>query len=630
MESCRHVRNKVNSLNRTLKKKYYSNKIQESVGNLKQTWKIANQILNKSSKTTKIDSIRLDDKTITDKKIIPNIMNEYFCNIGNSLKESVPYEKNPLMEGTYNINSSSETFTFSEISEEEVISASHSFKTSFGSGIDNVSSFFIKTASPIIAKHLDYIFNHSLYMGEFPNNWKIARVSPIYKEGSPDERSNYRPISVLPVLSRLFEKLVYNQLYKYLDRHKFLYKHQSGFRSIHSVVTCLLSNTNEWYLNLDDKKYTGIVFIHLKKAFDTVDHAILAKKLYLYGVRNTESKWFQSYLSDRQQLCKVNGISSNLQFIKCGVPQGSCLGPLVFLLFINDMPLSLHNSKVTMYADDTSLAYAFNSIDDITTAMNTELESLKKWLHGNKLALNVTKTTSMIIGTNRKLHESNSGELIQAHFKISGEAIEQKTSVKYLGVILDNQMKWIDHINLISSKVSRAIGIIKCAKKVLPFNLLKMLYLGLVEPHFRYCCSVWGSCGATTRKAPDKLQNRAIRIITNSAYDVSVGPLLKQLQLPSISDMSKQESASMVYKALNAEAPIYLAEQFTRVSDITSRTLRSSNLSLRPPRLKSRNGQNCFAYRGSYIWNSLSSEIKSSRTYGSFQTKLKAMLAETN
>ena len=122
----------------------------------------------------------------------------------------------------------------------------------------------------------------------------------------------------------------------------------------------------------------------------------------------------------------------------------------------------------------------------------------------------------------------------------------------------------------------------------------------------------------------------AIRIITNSAYDVSVGPLLKQLQLPSISDMIKQESASMVYKALNAEAPIYLAEQFTRVSDITSRTLRSSNLSLRPPRLKSRNGQNCFAYRGSYIWNSLSSEIKSSRTYGSFQTKLKAMLAETN
>ena len=180
-------------------------------------------------------------------------------------------------------------FTFSEISEEEVISASHSFKTFFGSGIDNVSRFFIKTAAPILAKHLAYIFNYSLYMGQFPSSWKIARVSPTYKEGSPDERSNYRPISVLPVLSCLFEKLIYNQLCMFLDRHKFLYKHQSGFSSIHSVVTCLLSSTNEWYLNLDDKKYTGMVFIDLKRAFDTVDHAILAKKLYLYGVRNTES-----------------------------------------------------------------------------------------------------------------------------------------------------------------------------------------------------------------------------------------------------------------------------------------------------------------------------------------------------
>ena len=155
-----------------------------------------------------------------------------------------------------------------------------------------------------------------------------------------------------------------------------------------------------------------------------------------------------------------------------------------------------------------------------------------------------------------------------------------------------------------------------------------MLYLGLVEPHLRYCCSVWGACGVTSRKTLDKLQNRAIRITTNSGYDVSVGPLLRQLQLTTMSDMIMQESASMVYKALNAEAPLYLTEQFTRVSDITSITLRNSNLSLRPPRLKSRHGQNCFAYRESSIWNSLPSEIKPSRTFGSFQRKLTAMLVE--
>ena len=193
--------------------------------------------------------------------------------------------------------------------------------------------------------------------------------------------------------------------------------------------------------------------------------------------------------NDRQRLCKAYGISSNEPHIKCGIPQGSCLGPLLFLLFIYDMPLSVHVSKVTMYVDGASLAYASNSIDDITESMNAELENLRTWLHGNKLTLNVAKTTSMAIGTNRKLHQSDSGELIQAYFSISGEETEQKTSVKYVRVILDNETKWKDHSSLVSSKVSRAIEMIKCAKKVLPNNLLKMLYLGLVEPHFRYCCS---------------------------------------------------------------------------------------------------------------------------------------------
>ena len=142
-------------------------------------------------------------------------------------------------------------------------------------------------------------------------------------------------------------------------------------------------------------------------------------------------------------LCKVNGISSHVPHIKCDVPQGYCLGPLLFLLFINDMPLSLHFSKVSMYADDTSLAYASNSIDDVTESMNAELKNLRKWLHGNKLTINVAKTTSMVTGTNRKLHQSDSGELIQAHFKISGEETEQKVSVKYLRTILDNEMKLI-------------------------------------------------------------------------------------------------------------------------------------------------------------------------------------------
>ena len=178
-----------------------------------------------------------------------------------------------------------------------------------------------------------------------------------------------------------------------------------------------------------------MVFLDLKKAFDIMDYDILAKRLSFMEYEKMELRWFKSHLHDRQQLCTVNGISSYLQYIKCGVPQESCLESLLFLLFINNMPLSLHNSKVTMYADDTSFAYASSGIDDITKSMNAELENLRKWLHGYQLTLNSAKTTSMIIDTDRKLHESDSRELIQEHFKISGEAIEHRTSAKYLRII---------------------------------------------------------------------------------------------------------------------------------------------------------------------------------------------------
>ena len=257
------------------------------------------------------------------------------------------------------------------------------------------------------------------------------------------------------------------------------------------------------------------------------------------------------------------------------------MGPLLFLLFINDMPYSLTKVKVNVYADDTSLTYSDVKLDNVTQEINANLEELKEWLQGNKLSLNIDKTTSMIIGTKRKLTDEN-GENLLPNFTLDGETIQHKNATKYLGVQIDNQLKWKDHISKVSSKVVRAIGYIKYARKFLPRETLRMLYLGLVEPHFRYCCAVWGSCGTVLRQEIEKLQNRAVRIITFSPYNAQASPLLKHLKLPSIQDMIQQETVG-IYKAINNQAPEYLSVLFNRVSVMTGRTIRNANINLTPP-----------------------------------------------
>ena len=292
-----------------------------------------------------------------------------------------------------------------------------------------------------------------------------------------------------------------------------IFTDQSGFRALHSVLTSLLKCTNDWYLNIDKGKYTAVVYIDLKKAFDTVDHDILLRKLNFCGLKGKELSWFRSYLTDRRQCCKVNGRISATDSITCGVPQGSCLGPLLFLVYINDLPSCLKNSLVSMYADDTSIYYASESVSEINQAVNADLEALKGWLEGNKLSLNVAKTDAMIIGSYGKLRKIDSVDSTKPQFKIGSEDIKLVKEVKYLGVQVDHQLKWTSQLALTTNKISRGIGMLRYAKQYLPLSTVKTMYKSLVEPNFRYCCPVWGNAGVTVIEKLQKLQNRAAKLI---------------------------------------------------------------------------------------------------------------------
>ena len=618
LDSYRQVRNKVSSRNIQLKKQYFTDKISACQGDMKESWKAVNELLNRRSKSSNIRCLKEAGTETVHKKGIAEAMNNFFCSVGKELADKIDFVPNPLLTGEYEVNANKAKFNFKTIKVKEIRAAFAKIKTAKSFGTDNISSYFLKLALPIIENSLAFLFNTSIETSQFPDSWKVARVTPIFKDGDKTEKSNYRPISVLPVISRLFEKLVFDQLYQYMKENGLFSPDQSGFLRLHSTLTCLLKNTDDWYNGLDLGRLVGLVFIDLKKAFDTVDHDILCEKLHIYGVQQRELSWFRSYLSNRKQFCRVNGVGSDMQNVGVGVPQGSCLGPLLFLIYINDLPLAVQGSTVSMYADDTSLCHQALNMTQLNGAINNDLKRLDTWLQGNKLSLNVTKTHSMVITTKQKRNVLKSTNQ-NLELNIRGNELDIVQKTKYLGVQIDCSLDWKEQVKAVSAKVSRAIGFLKHAKKFLPRATLENLYTGIVEPHFRYCCSVWGCCGSSEINQLQKLQNRAARIVTSSSFDTPSRPLIERLGWKTIEQLISYQSKTMVFKSLNELAPQYLSSLFKRNSQCSTRCLRNTETDLRVPKKTSANGQKCFSFRGAKLWNSLSAESKQASSLNSFK-----------
>ena len=322
-------------------------------------------------------------------------------------------------------------FQFKLVNERTVLTYIQNLKQGKSAGPAKVPTAILKDAADFTCKPLTMIFNSYLRLGNFQDCWKMARITPIYKSGAKDDTNYYRPISIFSEISKLYEKIAHDQLIDFLQSNKQLTQNQFAFRKLQSTITSLICVTDHWHSDVDNKKANFVLFLDLKKAFDTVDHEILISKLAKYGITSNENNQFRSYLTNRSQYCSIDGQVSDIMETEFGTPQGSCLGPLLSIIYLNDFEHCLEHSRANMYADDTEITISSSNRAELIETAQAELLSIAEWMRINKLSLNPTKTEYMIMDHPRR---RKNGELIPQIF-INREKIKQDVKTKYLGVI---------------------------------------------------------------------------------------------------------------------------------------------------------------------------------------------------
>ena len=429
------------------------------------------------------------------------------------------------------------------------------------SDIYNISPKIIKEASLPFSFLLSQIFNRSFELAQFPSNLKVAKVKPFHKGDSKLVVSNYRPISLLPIISKIFEKIMYKRLIEFLKSEDILYKHQFGFQKGKSTEEAIIEIQSKIAEALERKEYPCCVFLDFAKAFDTVNHSILLNKLNHYGIRGNTLTWIESYLTSRKQCVEIGNCKSDLEAITCGVPQGSVLGPLLFLIYINDIPNSSAILNFNLFADDTSIFYSHKSLDQVESTLNLELNSVSNWLKANKLSLNVGKSNLLLFQGRNK-----TGSTIKV--SMNQNIIEMKTYAKYLGVYMDTKLTWEYHIDHIKSKLIKGNAIIARLRHFVPEKVIRNIYNSYIQPHLSYGALAWGGC---TQMQIDKLQpiqNNSIRLMTfTSNFRDHVSSSYAQLNLLKIKDFITIRRVLFAHDCLNDRLPANFADFFVLHKD---------------------------------------------------------------
>ena len=544
----KNYRNNIVNLIRISKSNHYKHFFNTNINNSKNIWKGINELINLQDKNNVSNiTLNINNKTETDPSITSNIFNNYFTTVADKIRNTIP--KTIIKFNQFLKNSPNNSFFFNPISEYEVLKTIKSLDPNKASGPNSIPNKILNLLLIDISDILTKIFNLSFQTGKFISLLKNVKVIPIFKnKGSAFDVSNFRPISLLSNIDKIFEKLVHSRVTSFLNANNLIFNKQFGFRSKHSTTHTLITITERIRTALDKGEFSCGVFIDLQKAFDTVDHQILLTKLKHYGVRGITNKWFESYLSNRRQSVFISGHYSEYKILKHGVPQGSVLGPLLFLLYINDLPNAILNSESFLFADDTGLLFSDKNPKVIESKINLDLRTLISWLNSNMISLNATKTEVILFRNPQKTVNHN------ICIKLNGKPLNFTSSVKYLGITLDEHLSWKNHYDSLSIKLNKSNGILSKLRHFLPRNSLITVYYALFQSHISYANQVWGQKIAPSSRI-FKLQKAAVRILSFSDFNAHSKPLFESLNLLTIFDLIFLNNICLLHQTLSSLSP---------------------------------------------------------------------------
>ena len=621
-------RNTLKRIVRHSRVKYIRDKCEEYKQNSRKLWQLINRIIGKeNNKRHVIDSIKVQEKNLYDPNGITSELCDFFANIGEKYSNKIPTNTYKTNEYINKIPIHDQSMFLLPATQLEIKNLILSLPNKSSSGYDNISNILLKKLLHCLLEPLEIIFNKSLYEGTFPDKIKLEDITPLHKSKSTHDCNNYRPISLLITISKLLEKIIYTRTYKFLERSNLLYTSQYGFREGHSCENAVSELVSEVIKSRQEGLYTMSVFLDLSKAFDTLEHSVLLKKMEKYGIRGKCNEWFKSYLTNRKirVKCLVES-SGKLEYseyksVTFGTPQGSCLGPLIFIIFTNDLYRQIEHSSTILFADDTTLYKSHRNLKYLTWCIEDDLRKLADWFTSNKLTLNIEKTVCILF--------QKPGQSENIKLEVGNQTIFNTPETRFLGMLLDEHMNWSPHINNLILKITRNSNMLKLNQSIMPTDAKLHIYQAHVASHIQYCILLWGNNASEIQlKKLQKIQNICMRYVLPKTQTSQIYQKLKVLNINSLIELSNLKFS---FKLVNNLLPTKIKNNCLEDSQCQS-LLPSHKYNTRNKNLPNLPKNACKLYKDSFLYKAprsimmLNKKINMSTSLNQFKKSCKEVL----